>query len=427
MRQTFEDVACTVCGCVCDDLRVTVEDGRIVQAAGACHLAEPRLVGLTARRGPAAELQDKSAELSAAVEESVTLLAKAKAPLVLGLVQSSTESQRAACRLADYLGAALDVTGSSSHAASITALQRVGLSTCSLGEVRHRCDLVIYWGSNPVVSHPRHLERYTVDSEGRFVGGRSEKTLVVVDVHRTETAKRADLFLHIPAGSDFEVLWALRALVAGIELEASWQPPKGVSLDVLRDLAARMKSCRGGAIFFGEGLTRQGVGHATVDGLFRLVRELNAHTRFYARRMREFGDIAGADNVLTWQTGYPTSVNLAAGYPRYSPGEYSAGALLERGEVDACVLVGCEGLEHLPASARERLTHLPTIVLDHSDAKLDWQPAVRFRTAKYGIERPGTAYRMDEVPIPLRPVLTSELPSDDEVLSQILEGLKSAR
>ena len=36
----FHDVACTVCGCVCDDLQLTVEGRRIVRVQGACHLSE---------------------------------------------------------------------------------------------------------------------------------------------------------------------------------------------------------------------------------------------------------------------------------------------------------------------------------------------------------------------------------------------------
>jgi len=48
---------------------------------------------------------------------------------------------------------------------------------------------------------------------------------------------------------------------------------------------------------------------------------------------------------------------------------------------------------------------------------------VRFTTAVYGIHRAGTAYRMDEVPIPLRGFLPSPLPSDDEVLDGLREAL----
>ena len=41
MIQQFENVACTQCGCVCDDLRISVENGRVVEAERACGLAEP--------------------------------------------------------------------------------------------------------------------------------------------------------------------------------------------------------------------------------------------------------------------------------------------------------------------------------------------------------------------------------------------------
>ena len=34
------------------------------------------------------------------------------------------------------------------------------------GEIRNRADLVIYWGSNPALSHPRHMERYAAFPPG---------------------------------------------------------------------------------------------------------------------------------------------------------------------------------------------------------------------------------------------------------------------
>jgi hypothetical protein len=39
--RVVENVACTGCGCVCDDLRLTVRGERIVRAERACVLAEP--------------------------------------------------------------------------------------------------------------------------------------------------------------------------------------------------------------------------------------------------------------------------------------------------------------------------------------------------------------------------------------------------
>ena len=151
----------------------------------------------------------------------------------------------------------------------------------------------------------------------------------------------------------------------------------------------------------------------------RLVTDLNARTRFIVRRMRIPGDVAGADCVLCWQTGFPFSVDLARGYPRYNPGEYTAGALLERREVDAVVLVGSEDVTQLSPAAQRALCDVPVVVLDYPGVTPPIPAAVRFTTAVYGVHRAGTAYRMDEVPIPLRPFLESSLPSDDEVLRAI--------
>lgn len=424
MHQTVDDFACTVCGCVCDDLRLTVEGDAIVQAEGACPLAAPRLVGFRSRSGPVCLVEGQPADWNAAIATSARLLRQAQAPLLFGLAQSGPEGQRAACELADWLGATIDPCVSAGQAAASVALLQVGESTCSLGEVRHRCDLVIYWGSNPVKSHPRHLERYSVDSKGRFVDGR---TLVVVDVKPTETSQRADLFVQIPAGSDFDLFWALRALIAGLPVAPEWFQSLGFDAAQVVELAQRMKSCRSGVVFFGPGLTPDSASHASVEGLLRLVRELNAHTRFYARRMRGGSGAAGADNVLSWQTGFPASVNLARGFPRYGPGEYSAGALLERGEVDVCVLAGDDGLAHLSPSALERLQRMPTIYLNQGDDSLAWQPTVEIRTARHGIELAGAAYRMDDVSIPLRQVLPRHRPSDGEALAAILKQLKESQ
>jgi len=418
MPEIVEDVACTVCGCVCDDLRITVADGRITEAIGACHLSRQWFLDQDSRRPAAAEIDRRDANLAAALDRAAGILRKARYPLIYGLSRSSTQGQRAAVALAEQLCANIDTTASLCHAPSIMAIQEAGESTCTLGEIRNRADLVIFWGVNPAQSHPRHLERYSGDPAGLFVPrGRPDRTVVVLDAQRTESADLADLFIQVPPGRDFEVLWTLRGRVRGI-------PPMpgtdtGLPLDVLDDLARRLTSCRCGVFFFGLGLASRGLGHRNVEALLQLTRDLNAHTRFHARRMRIPGDVTGADAVLCWQTGFPFSVNLTRGYPRYNPGEYSANDLLERCEVDACLLLGSEGVRDMSPAAQAQLRRIPTIALDHPTVASAVPPEVRFTTAVYGVHLRGTAYRMDEVPIPLRPVLKPGYPSDEEVLTQI--------
>ena len=49
---------------------------------------------------------------------------------------------------------------------------------------------------------------------------------------------------------------------------------------------------------------------------------------------------------------------------------------------------------------------------------------VAFRTATYGINTTGTVYRMDDVPITLRPAFDSPFPGDEEVLTALKDRLR---
>ncbi|HEV3299268.1 MAG TPA: formylmethanofuran dehydrogenase subunit B [Planctomycetaceae bacterium] len=418
-----EDFACTLCSCVCDDLRLTVEGDRIVRSERACVLAEPWLLSQDSRQPPVARIDGTSVALETAIVQAADLLARARYPLIFGMSQSSTEGQRAAVKLAESIGATIDTTASHGHGPSILAVQQVGESTCSLGEVKNRCDLVIFWGCNPVLTHPRHLERYSDDCAGLFVpGGRRDRKLIVVDVVATATSEKADRLIRVEPGGDCELLWALRGLIRGQQLDGKIYG--GVPRADVEELCARLRGCRSGVVFFGFGLARQRGANLVVQALLQLVTDLNDVTRFYARRLRGSGDVTGADSVLAWQTGYPFSVNLSRGFPRYNPGEFSANDMLERGEPDVCVFVGSRGASRFTPSAMAHLAQIPTIVLDPPQSEPPFTPTVQFTTSVYGIHQPGTAYRMDEIPIPLRAVLPARYPTDEHVLGDIERVLR---
>ncbi|MBI1312099.1 formylmethanofuran dehydrogenase subunit B [bacterium] len=429
MPQEFQDVVCTVCGCVCDDLRFRRDGNAVRPVANACSLAQPwfeRLAEIecSAARPAVARIHGHVASQESALVAAAEILKVSRAPLIYGLARSSTPGQRAAVALAEQLGAVIDTTASVCHGPSIMAIQRVGESTSTLGEIRERADLVVFWGADPHTSHPRHFERYSVEPcTETLPGGRDDRTIVVIDSRETETARLADEFVRVDPGQDFELITALRLAIRGQKV--STRTNCGVSPDELSKLADLMTRCRYGVVFFGLGIAQQSLGHLVVESLLQLVAELNAHTRFTARRLRIPGDVSGADSVLCWQTGYPFAVNLGRGYPRYNPGEFSASELLQRREVDVCVLVGSESIADFPNEALDELRRIPTIVLDYPHAECPFPPTVSLTTAVYGIHAAGTAYRMDEVPLPQRQLIPSEYPTDEGVLEELARLLLS--
>jgi len=272
------------------------------------------------------------------------------------------------------------------------------------------------------VAHIRHFTRYSANAKGLLTpNGRKDRTVVVVDVRPTRTSKTADRFLQIEPGTDYEVLTSLRALIQDKNINA---PVGGLPLEQLRELAQMMKKCRYGVAFFGMGLTMTPGRSYNVAELFTLGAELNQYTRFSVIPMRGHGNVAGADQVLTWLSGYPTAVSFARGYPQFGPGEFSSVDVLARREADAAFIIASDPVAHLPRAAAEHLGRIPTILMAPNANCSSRAARVNLPTACYGIDAPGTSYRMDNVPLRLRAVLPRAKPTDEEILSKIIKMVK---
>lgn len=418
MAKQIDNVTCLSCGCLCDDLAVRIADGQITSAERACSISQPLFVASQEKKTVTAEIEGKEVSLEAAIDRASEILDSSCSPLIWGLAESTIEAQRKAIALADRLGGTVDPALSPFHRAALIALQSGGISTCTLGEVKQRADLVLFWGCDPVTTHPRLFERF-IDPPCKFTA--TGRNLVVVDDERHETASLANEFLQIEPGADFEVLSTLRAIVAEVEIES--ETVGRVSLAQLQALSNTLKASNYPVLFFGSGIAEHEDASSTLESLFLLVRQLNDHSRCSAIGLG--GPIA--ENVLTWQTGYPCGVNFAAGYPRFDPVAYSARRLLESGEADALLMCGKSGFQHLAKAAREKLHDMPVVLLEPAQSapydNNQFVPTVRIPLARVGIHTGGTVFRMDGVPLPLRQLTQSSHLSEEEVLTAILEGV----
>jgi formylmethanofuran dehydrogenase subunit B len=212
--------------------------------------------------------------------------------------------------------------------------------------------------------------------------------------------------VELDAAQDCEALWALRALVGGAPLDRD--RAGDLPLDALGELAERL-----------QGTDHVAFVHGPLDelgalALFSLVRDLSRDRHAVTLALRGDGNARGAEDVLAWQTGFPAAVSFARGSPRANPGELDAAELLDRGEVDAALVIACDALAQLPG-----LRELPTVVVDPRATETAKAARVAFAPAADGIEVAGTVHRMDGVPIPLRALLDGDRPAVEDVLAAI--------
>ena len=305
-----EDATCTFCGCVCDDMELTVEgegrDAKITKAKNACVLGKAWFFNHHVEERPEATIDGQPAGYDEAMDKAAEILLGARYPITYGLSDTTCEAQRVAVAITDWVGGCLDTTTSVCHGPSGMAFQGVGEVTCSLGEIKNRADYLIFWGGNPAESHPRHFTKYSLMPKGEFVpNGRKDRTAVLIDVRKTKSAKAANIFLQIKPRSDFELAWALRGLAKGLEIDPSIEEKTGIPLEQLQEVMDGMKRAKFGAILFGMGVTMTRGKHINSEAVLALARDMNEHTRWVAKPMRGHGNVTGADNVVSWSTGYP--------------------------------------------------------------------------------------------------------------------------
>jgi formylmethanofuran dehydrogenase subunit B len=471
-------VTCPVCGCLCDDIECTVEDGKITRAKNACAVSAVKFLKYNSEHRIKAPMMRKNGELvPVALDDAITkaaeLLANSKYPVIYGWGSTNCEAQRVGIAIAEEVGGILDNCATQCHGPSVYGVQAAGLPTATLGQIRHRADLILYWGCDPMNSHPRHLQRYTVGAEGRFIKAdwneriakgrdpnakkqtlaeiaeelaqhripatpgvptansgiqKTGRKVISVDVRKTRTAELADYFIQIEPNTDFDVFQALRMLVNDQELDVD--SVGGIPVKDLQDLADVLVSCTYGILYHGLGLTSSAGKHHNIDAGVNLVRDLNLKTKFSEMPMRGHFNITGATNATsTAFTGYPTGVDFALGYPRSNPGETTIIDALLRKEPDVSLVLGADPVSNFPHRAAEHMVKNPLIVIDPHLNATSHMADILIPSAFVGIEEGGTAYRMDNTPIMLKKVVDppAGIKTDEEILKMILAKIKEIK
>jgi formylmethanofuran dehydrogenase subunit B len=412
---TIEHTTCLGCGCACDDIAVVTRGGQIVEARNACPLGVDWFGKGTIPARIRSGDGPRDADLASAIAAAAARLRSASRPLVYLAADLSCESQRAAIAVADMLHALLDTLTGTTASAGILAAQRRGRASASLGEIRNRADIVLFWGTDPATRYPRYTSRYAPEPAGLYLPkGRAGRTVIAVDIGTDRGPADADVRVTVAPADEITALALIRAALLGRALPS----PGADTLDARTSaLADRLRAGHYVAIV-ADAEASEGRDVRRSDGLLSLAEALNGPTRCALSTLRAGGNRSGADAMLTAQTGYPMAVDFARGVPRYRPNA-GAAQLLAGGAIDVALLVG--SAHSVPPALRGPLGKIPCVAIGPRASESPIPTAVAIDTGVAGIHEGGTAFRLDDIPLPLRPALA---PPNDTVL--VLRALAAA-
>lgn len=408
----LDSVVCPGCSCLCDDISINIKDNRIESISNVCSLGETKFGSINKNRLESPRINGTEVDYEQAVDKAVEILSDAKKALVFGLGNVSYEAQHIALKIARKLHGVIDSSESICHNWVYRAMKNDSFRYGLLEDIRDYADLIIFWGCDPLNSHPRFLSKYAIYPHGRYtLRGLENRNVIIVDVAGTKIKSWKLRSILVKPNGDHIVLDTLRKLIKGEIV----RDVDVADISKLRIMADLMKRASHSAIFFGHGLTATGKARENLRALFELSNETN--TRVFP--MKGHFNIMGAVQLLLRETGYPYGVDFAD--EKFVPGETTALDVL--GEIDAALIAGSDPLTSFPAGKVEELSNARIITLDPFETPTVDISEVAFPVAITGIESTGIAYRTDGLPLKLEKIVDSDRLSDEYILRDIHQRL----
>jgi len=383
---------CTGCSCLCDD--IAIRDGKILNA---CRKG----VKLFNVKRAIPMVNSKPSSFEEAIDRAKRIVSTANKLVVFGLDTIPCEAQQKAIELAEAKNAAIDDCSSFCLGDFVELILKGELPTATLEEVRDNAYVIVYWGSNPYQSLPRHMSRFTYypRSGKRQRGYEEDRYLVVVDIRLSETAKLAKKGGKFIMGNDADVI---DSFLKALDGRAGKYPEVAA-------IIKEMQKADFNVIFGGLGL-KYGL-RGDYSRFIEMVEKLNEFTRVVFIPAGFHANMRGFNELMYRKTGVVNAYDFSSN-ERLTFSEAVKKA-------DAALIIGSNPAKSLPSWIAKKLAQIDTIIVDPSQSLTSKIAKVVIPTAISGIDQGGTMVRSDGVSVELKPI--REGVTDAEVLSLLME------
>ena len=399
-------IVCGGCELLCEDLTT-----QSIQSGTGCVLADNWFAH--GELQPESMIDGKNTPLTEAIDMAAERLLSARRPLITGLVSTTIDTIQIACALAERTHAAIDANASETSILTAPTAVRVGDVTADFEELRDRADLAIFWGCDPIADSPRFIERFIQPVPHNGV----RRT---ISIGPTPALPPSSHDLHFPVAEN-QLVSLARIVQAQVEQKATNRPS-----GALESIADQLKKSIDTAHCIGFISTTTEQTGLVSWSLSHLTRSL-AHQkpsfgiRLNAGTATGGGNCAGASTVCTWRFGSPGAIPYASSAgSEFLPAEADTQRLIERNEVDCMLIIG-----RISSRIKDLLTRSPQpkTVIHVSDTfpLSQHKNSIRLGCASLSHSTEGGMLRSDGRLISLQPFATSQQPSIQKVLNDLLD------
>ncbi|MDY6853626.1 MAG: hypothetical protein SWO11_02800 [Thermodesulfobacteriota bacterium] len=404
-------MTCTACACLCNDIELEIKEDRIVKIKNACRKGSSFIYAAQIDNHRSLNLiHGQRVSEEEAIKNAWSLISHAQRPLFFGFDNCTLETQSVAIELAQTLGATIDNSSSFCQGELIRTILTHISPTCSLDEAKD-ADLLIYWGSNPYHSHPRHLSRFSYYTNPKYqdTGWYPESKISCIEVKDTEISEMCEKFFasfRILSGEDSDFIDSVLTIMDGREGRKDAE-----------HFLKLIKSSFFCVLYVGLGLDH------SLDGDYLLfntmVDRLCEWTRVAVIPMIDHSNMRGFNQLLFDKTGFVNKVNFAD--KTSCKAEFSFLEQVRNNMPDCIFVAGADPLSCLPVSLVKKIENTPIITIDPFLTDTARVSEVVVGAAIPGLETGGSAVRMDGTVVSLNSVISPSMPRDEEIIRRLLD------
>ncbi len=401
-------IVCGGCELLCEDLTT-----QSIESGTGCELADNWFSHSELQ--PESMIDGKNAPLTEAIDMAAQRLISSRRPLITGLVSTTIDTIQIAYTLAERLHAAIDANAPENSLLTTPTAIRVGDITADFEELRDRADLAIFWGCSPSTNFQPFIKRFIrPEPQNNFRH--------TISIGPTSLLPPTSHNLHFAVQKKDDLVSLARMVQARLEQKAYRK-----SSSDLGNIADKIKKSIDNALCIGI------ISSKTADQTGLVSWSLSHLTRSLAHQKPSFGirlnaeanvgggNCAGASTVCTWRFGSPGAIPFASNSgSEFFPAESDAQRLIEREEVDCILIIGRipSRIEDLMARSAKQKT---VIHVSDTFPQTKHENSIRLGCASLSHSTEGDMLRSDGRLISLQPFDTSQQPSIQKVLNDLLD------
>ena len=401
---------CPFCSLLCDDLQLEIKEDNLKPINSGCQLLANSLKKKIDDQF--SRINGKKTNISKAITKLALLIKKSKATLFAGM-GTDIKGTKAALNIIDKHKCIIDHFSGDSYVKNLKSIQETGGFFLTLSELKNRSDTIIIIQSSGE-ELPRLFEKYifpknTINNLKKrkvvFIGSKIPQFLY--------KNKKKINFDYIKLDS-IDLLNFISSTRNFINVET-----KEVKDKRILNLLELLKQTKYGSILWTASELQNNISDIIINEISLLIQDLNKFTRFSGLSLSAANHILTVNEVLLWQTGFPIRTSFANGFPVHDTEQFSTKKLVDNKEIDLVVWINSFSEKKIIINKK-----IKNVLIGTPSHPQKNNVDIFIPSGTPGLDHNSHLLRVDKVvSMPLKKIRNISLPSVEQILNKVKEGI----